>query len=195
MQTDFEAPFFEHDPWGYQHSWYEQRRRHLVASLLPQRALGQVLEIGCANGLMAHLLAPRATHWLGVDISQQAIRLAQERLQGIENVTLWQCDITQQWPTTHFDTVLFCDVGYYMDDIAIQRLAALMRQSMSAQAVLLAAHWLHDFDAVVTPTPEVHRILGKASKFQEIGRYSDPDLLIQVWTRQGTSVARQEGLA
>lgn len=194
MPPDFEAPYLDSDPWGYQQHWYENRRRHLIAAMLPYEQLGHVLEVGCANGLMAKALASRSQHWLGVDIASRAIELAQQQVQDAPNVTLWHMDITAQWPAKNFDTVLMCDVGYYMDDIAIQHLASQMRQTMTPQAVLLAAHWRHDFEEVVTPTPEVHRILAKASKFKEVAQYSDKDLLVQVWTRNGLSVAQQEGL-
>ena len=59
MTLDFDAPHAESDPWGYERHWYEKRRRALIAAMLPDAALGQVLEIGCSTGLITQLLAAR----------------------------------------------------------------------------------------------------------------------------------------
>ncbi len=204
MTLDFDAPHTEPDPWGYERHWYEQRRRQLIAAMLPQHSLGQVLEIGCSTGLITQLLAPRADQLLAIDISPAAIALARQRLQGVANVRLEQGDITQQWPAQHFDHILLCDVGYYLHAAQLQDLAAnIVRQLgnhpaapqlAAPECVLLLAHWRHRFEQVVTPTEDVHRLLVQATGWQVQARYQDEDLLIDVLSRNGASVARQEGL-
>lgn len=193
MAIDFEAPYLDPDPWGYLQRWYEQRRRHLIAAILPQQALGDVLEIGCSTGLMAQLLAPRAQRWLGVDISEKAIALAQQNLAAYAHVDLLQADITQHWPSGSFDTYLMCDVGYYLPTTALHDIAKHIASNVQANTIMLLAHWRHAFAQVQTPTQDVHRIMGSASGLQTLARYADEDLLIELWSGNGHSVARTEG--
>lgn len=193
MAIDFDAPYRDADPWGYQGRWYEQRRRQLIASVLPQRALGSVLEMGCANALIAQQLADRAQYWLGVDISVKAIEIASQTLAPYPHVHLMQADITQCWPRGSFDTYLMCDMGYYLPPAALGVIARHIAYSARPSTVLLAAHWRHPFDQVTTPTEQVHRILSSFSGLTSLARYTDEDLLIDVWTGSGSSVARTEG--
>lgn len=193
MAIDFDAPYLDPDPWGYLQRWYEERRRHLVVAMLPHQALGHVLEIGCSTGLMAQLLAPRARHWLGVDISEKAIALAQQNLAAHTHVDLMQADITLHWPSSSFDTYLLCDVGYYWSVQALEQIAKHIACNAQANTVMLLAHWRHPFEQAQTSTQQVHRIMGRASGLQSLASYTDEDLLIDVWSGNGHSVARTEG--
>ena len=193
MPADFDAPYLEADPWGYESRWYEQRRRQLIACVLPQHALGRVLEIGCATGLIAQQLADRAASWLGLDISSKAVALASQALQSYRHVRLQQADITQHWPSGSFDTYLICDMGYYLPQQALENMAQHIAQSAHTSTVLVAAHWRHPFDQVITPTQQVHQILDRCSGLCPLARYIDEDLLLEVWTGNGQSIARTEG--
>jgi len=193
MAIDFDAPYLEPDPWGYLYRWYEQRRRHLIAAILPQHELGHVLEIGCSTGLMAQILAHRAQYWLGLDISEKAIALAQKNLANHANVDLLRADITQHWPNRNFDTYLICDVGYYLSVQQLERLAKQIELSAQATTVMLLAHWRHAFEQAKTSTQHVHHIMGGCSGLQILASYSDEDLLLEVWSGNGLSVARMEG--
>ena len=52
----------------------------------------KVLELGCGIGRIGRELAPDCRHWTGVDISENMIRHARERMQGQENVSFHQLD-------------------------------------------------------------------------------------------------------
>lgn len=51
-----------------------------------------VLELGCGIGRIGRELAPRCRHWTGVDISENMIRHARERMQALDNVSFHQLD-------------------------------------------------------------------------------------------------------
>lgn len=194
MPLDFDAPHAEPDPWGYGKHWYEKRRRQLIAAMLPNDQLGQVLEIGCSTGLITQLLAARARQVLAVDVSAMAVELARRNLQGLANVELVHGDITQQWPQQSFDHILLCDVAYYLSEVQLRRMAENIRCQAPPECVLLLAHWRHDFLQVITPTHTAHHLLQQVSGFHGLARYQDDDLLIDVLGRSSASVARQEGL-
>jgi len=195
MTLDFDAPHAESDPWGYERHWYEKRRRALIAAMLPDAALGQVLEIGCSTGLITQLLAARAEQVLAVDISAKAIELARQNLRGVANVQLLHGDITQSWPPQRFDHILLCDVAYYLAEAQLRELAVNIRQQAPGDCVVLLAHWRHGFEQVITPTETAHALFAQASGLQRLAHYDDEDLLIDVWSRSPVSVARKEGLA
>ena len=195
MKPDFDAPHLDPDPWGYQKSWYEKRRRQLIAAMLPREKLGRVLEIGCSTGLITQLLASRASAVLAVDISAKAVELARARLQGLRQVEVVHADITQEWPEQAFEHILLCDVAYYLPEAQLRRLAGHIRAQTAAQGVLLLAHWRHGFAQVVTPAQAAHDLLAQETGWQRLAHYEDEDLLVDVLSASGASVARQEGLA
>lgn len=194
MAIDFDAPHEEADPWGYETHWYEKRRRALIAALLPEEKLGQVLEIGCSTGLITQMLAPRARHVLAVDVSPKAVSLARQRLQGLAQVEIVQADITQDWPARSFDHILLCDVAYYLSEAQLSQLARNIRIQASADCVLLLAHWRHPFAQVITPAQAAHDLLGDVTGFYRQAGYRDDDLLIDVLSASSISVAQKDGL-
>jgi len=66
----------------------------------------QALDIGCGTGTFARLLAERADHVLGLDLSPQMIRLARERSQQYPNIDFQVTDVTTwTFPWAHFDCI------------------------------------------------------------------------------------------
>jgi SAM-dependent methyltransferase len=60
---------------------------HLVKGLGLSRD-DVVLEIGCGVARIGREVAPRVKHWIGVDVAENMIAIARERLAGLPNVTL-----------------------------------------------------------------------------------------------------------
>ena len=69
-----------------------QSATHELVALLRDRELisrrTRVLEIGCGIGRFAQALASEVTSFIGIDVSCNMIRLAEERCAGLPNVTL-----------------------------------------------------------------------------------------------------------
>ncbi len=55
---------------------------YVLASELGPASIGELLDIGTGSGLMLEILAPRAAHAVGIDISTPALRLARTRVHG-----------------------------------------------------------------------------------------------------------------
>ena len=75
--------------------------------------LGNLLDVGCGQGRLLKLLASRATQVVGVDIDQQARRLARAELllAGLPNCSLRQGDMyALPFGDGEFDTVILDDV-------------------------------------------------------------------------------------
>jgi predicted TPR repeat methyltransferase len=78
----FEAVYTESgDPWASASPRYRYQRLNYdrLIALLPERRFGNVLDLGCAVGLLSQKLTKRAEHVLGIDIAGTAIGHARRR--------------------------------------------------------------------------------------------------------------------
>ena len=142
--ADFDAMFSEsEDPWRFESSWYEQRKRAVTLAALPRQQLGRVLEVGCSTGVLTADLASRATTVLGTDLSEQAVRRARQRFAGREEVTISRMRSPQQWPAGSFDLVVLSEVGYFWQPEELQVALARSAASLSTDGLLLLCHWRH----------------------------------------------------
>jgi len=66
-----------------------------VATALDLRDIDSVLELGCGVGRIGRELAPHCAHWIGVDISENMITHARERLGHLENTEFHQLERTR----------------------------------------------------------------------------------------------------
>ncbi len=79
--------------------------------------LGQVLDLGSGDGVLAELLAKNAEQYTCVDNNAKAIEAAKSRLKHLENVQFNQCDIHQlPFDENRFDCVLMLHVLTYSID-------------------------------------------------------------------------------
>jgi SAM-dependent methyltransferase len=65
------------DPWDYQSTPDDTKRRERLSALLPARPFAKALDIGCGNGFVTATLP--AASVLGVDLSPEAIKWATAR--------------------------------------------------------------------------------------------------------------------
>lgn len=95
------------------------RREFLFECLLPVRGL-EVLELGCGSGSTSCVLALAGARVTGVDISQQAIRLARRRaeLDGVGDRCHFHCMSVQELAVqpSQFDIVVADSVLHHMID-------------------------------------------------------------------------------
>jgi 2-polyprenyl-3-methyl-5-hydroxy-6-metoxy-1,4-benzoquinol methylase len=76
----------------------------------------EVLEIGCGNGNFTQFLAQQCLQVTAIDINQEYVSLAKERLQGKAGVEILVADVNKmQWEKS-FDTVIMLDVLEHIED-------------------------------------------------------------------------------
>jgi SAM-dependent methyltransferase len=91
---------------GAEGGW--DHNNHYHADLLKQlpTRMGSALEIGCGTGEFARLLAARADHVFGVDLSAAMLRIAAERSTAFPNITYQQADVLDwDWPVAQYDCI------------------------------------------------------------------------------------------
>ncbi len=197
LPTSFFDDFYARhdDPWGFETRWYEERKRAILLASLPVRALGRVLEIGCATGLITQELAARAESVLALDASTAALEAARARVGGDSVVTLQRGAIPEDWPGGAFDTIVLSEVGYYLSSADLERTAGLMASALAADGHVIACHWRHPVAEYPLSGDDVHRVLRAVAAWDTLVRHEEEDFVLEVFCpRPAVSIARREGL-
>jgi hypothetical protein len=99
------------------------------------------------------------------------------------------------WPFAAgpFDLIVLSEVGYFLEQHDMDSVAQACRRSLSDEGTLVACDWRADFTERVLPTDSVHASLA-ALGLPLIVRHEEEDFLLRVWTANGRSVARGEGI-
>jgi ArsR family transcriptional regulator len=111
--------------------------------LLGLLCLGEVLDVGSGDGVIARLLAPRASHITCLDQSEVVIQAARARLSARTNVSFDVGDMHRlPYADASFDQVLLLHVLTYSDDPigAIREAARVLRSGGLLVASTLAPH-------------------------------------------------------
>lgn len=134
------------DPWGFETSPYEQAKYAETLRALPAARYAAALEVGCANGVLTALLAPRCDRLLAVDPSPTALAMAQARCRDLPQVQLEERSLPAQAPDGTFDLILLSEVIYYWDSDDLARMADYLRRALRSGGDLLLVHWTGETD-------------------------------------------------
>jgi len=196
-----DADYFERrydradDPWGFESRWYEERKRALTLAMLPRRRFAATFEPGCGTGLLSVELARRSDRLVVGDISAAATDITRRRVEGAENVTVQQLAVPADWPAERFDLVVLSELGYYLDDADLELLIERAAGALTEDGVLVGCHWRHPVADHRRSGDEVHAKVAAAPELSSLARYSDDDMVLELWVRgTPTSVAAAEGL-
>lgn len=198
---DDSKPYFDRlygasdDPYALRARWYEERKRALVLAALPRRRYRHAFEPGCGIGEFTLALARRCDAVLASDRSPRAVELARQRTCGLSNVRIERQDLPTEWPrnAVAFDLIVLGELGYFLDLPAMRALARHCGHSLADDGTLVACDWRPDFAQRTLDTDAVHAQLAGLG-LTRLVRHEEDDFLLQVWSREGRSVAQQEGI-
>ena len=180
------------DPWAFKQRWYERRKRALTLAALPCERYASIFEPGCANGELSAELATRCERLTCCDTSARAVELARERLSAFDHATVLHARLPEQWPESRFDLIVFSELGYYLDSDDLASWIDRALESLTPDGQLLACHWRPDIEGCSLNAEMVHRTLGLRLPMQKLFTHHEPDFLLDLWSRDGTSVAERE---
>lgn len=175
------------DPWGFEDSFYEARKRALVLAVLGRDRYGRVLEIGCATGRFTADLAPRAGHVVAMDLSRGALEVARAR--GLAAVDWCRGAVPADTPDGPFDLIVLSEVGYFLTPVDLLATFRRMRGALAEGGELVLVDWRHPTRDVPLDGPLVHA--QAAAAFGDLphrAHYEDADVVVDVWG-QPVSVA------
>lgn len=179
------------DPWGFESRWYEQRKRDITMGSLPAKRYARAMEIGCSTGLLTARLADRCDDLLAVDVAAAAVERAGGRAPS--GVRVEQRDVATDFPRGHYDLVVLSEVGYYFSASVLDALLREIEGSLAEDGTLIACHWRHPVDGYLLSGDAVHERIA-ARGLSRLVRHEEEDFVLEVFSRSGDSVARQEGL-
>jgi len=165
MTAKLERAYFEDlyrlddDPWRFETSEYEQEKYRRTLAALGDRCFPRALELGCSIGVFTQMLAPRCHELLGVDVSEQAVATARDRLTGTPGVRIERRELPEEMPAGTFDLVVAAEVLYYWDrDLLVGAIGAL-EAALAPGGSLLAVHWRPQTRTYPLLGDEVHDLL------------------------------------
>ena len=183
------------DPYAVRRRWYEIRKRALLLAALPQARYRRAYEPGCGTGELTQALSQRCDHLLASDFSPHAVEIARGNTRALANVQVVQHVLPAQWPRDagRFDLIVLSEVGYFLAREEMRCVAACCQASLDADGTLVACDWRPDFDQRRLSTDDVHAALA-ALGLARLVFHEEDDFVLQVWARDGRSVAEREGI-
>ncbi len=182
------------DPWRFRTLWYEARKRALTLASLPVQRYARGYEPGCANGELSAALAERCDHLLISDGNATAVAAARQRVAALPQVEVRQAWVPDAWPDDHFDLIVISELGYFLEEDALCRLAARTLTSLRPGGTVLACHWRRPIEGCTLVGDAVHRVLERELALPCLSQLVEEDFRIDVWCRDGRSVGTREGL-
>ncbi|NCE83412.1 SAM-dependent methyltransferase [Pseudomonas sp. Q1] len=194
------TPYFDQlfagndDPWAFRQRWYEQRKRALTLAVLTRAHYTSIFEPGCANGELSAELATRCDQLVCCDTAATAVGLAKTRLSAFPHAQVQQRRLPEQWPTGQFELIVLSELGYYLDAADLRRLIDFALASLAPNGQLLACHWRPLIEGCPQTAEQVHALLQQRLGMHPVVQHHEEDFLLDLWSRDGTSVASHEGL-
>ncbi|WP_411388693.1 SAM-dependent methyltransferase [Pseudomonas sp. MPB23] len=194
------TPYFDRlfadsdDPWAFRQRWYERRKRALTLAMLTRPRYASIFEPGCANGELSAELAPRCDRLVCGDTASAAVALARGRLLGFPHAQVRQSRVPEQWPTGQFELIVLSELCYYLDADDLRRVIDRALACLSADGQVLACHWRPAIEGCPQTAEQVHAALHKRLNMHRVASHHETDFLLDLWSREGASVASLEGL-
>lgn len=185
------------DPWRFEGSWYEERKRSVTLAALPFRRLGRVLEVGPATGLLTEPLAARADSLLALEVSPRAAEATRARLVGagldeVAEVRIGR--VPRDCPAGPFDTIVMSEIAYFL---TAQEWAVLLRKAelaLAPQGALVLVHWMHPVQGWPLDGATAHDLAATGTALSTLVHHVEPDFELRVLRRPGLpTLAQQEG--
>jgi ArsR family transcriptional regulator len=138
----------------------EEKVEQVFVDLLPGERVQDLLDVGTGTGRILELLAPRAEHAIGLDLSREMLSVARAKLDkaGLRNCALRQGDMYQlPLPPQSVDVVTFHQVLHFGETPA-EAIAEAARVLRPGGRLLVADFAAHDLESL--RTSHAHRWLG-----------------------------------
>jgi len=135
-RTSFSENYFnqiyrlDSDPWGEgAESGYETCKADLLLKVVARRPHKNAIDIGCGSGILTKRFAAYCDHILGLDISAEAIALAEAGCKDDEQISFAVGDIHHLKQSTKYDVFICAEVLYYLNaqdlDKLLEKIAEL----------------------------------------------------------------------
>ena len=171
------------DPWGFETSWYEERKRALTLAALPEQRYASGYEPGCSTGVLSRELAFRCDRLIVSDFVPAALEQARARLKEFAHVCVAELAAPGGWPDERFDLIVLSELVYFLEPSQVDELAERVASSCGPGATVLAVHWCGPIDDWALPAPEAHARIQRVANLARVSRHVERDFLLEVFQR------------
>ncbi len=191
LLAEFDRRFHDNpDPWAFETSAYEQRKRAATVEACGDLHGCRVLELGAANGVLAADLAPSASELVAVEAVPEAARLAAERLARWPQASVTQGLIPADVPGGPYDVVVASEILYYLDHAAYERALVELPGWLAAGGRVVAVHWRPTSSERPRSAEDVHADLAAHPALALVTALRDPEYLLSVLVADRTPKGR-----
>jgi len=171
------------DPWRLRERWYERRKRSALLAALPAERYRRAFEPGCATGALTEELARRCDQVVAAERSDVPLGVARRLLADRAGVELHHAAVPAWWPSGRFDLVVLSEIGYYLDDAALDLLLDRVRTGLEPGGTLAAVHWRHPAPDHARSGDSVHdrlRAFAGEAGWAAVSATTEPDFRLDV---------------
>jgi SAM-dependent methyltransferase len=129
------------DPWDVETSEYERDKRVATLAALPKSGFTNVLDVGCSTGVLTADLARIAEHLVAVDVAQNALDAARNRVGDTSRVEFVRGEIPRDWPPGRFDLVVLSEVLYFLSAEDVTLAARSAWDCLEPDGTCLLVNW------------------------------------------------------
>lgn len=155
------------DPWSFETSEYERKKYERTLSVLGGRRFHSALEAGASIGVFTGMLADHCDELLAVDVSEQAVTAARERLSGREHVRVERCTLPEEMPEGPFDLIVASEVLYYFPREEMLGVLYAFERELAPAGTLVAVHWRRETKTYPLQGDEVHGLLVEHTRLEK----------------------------
>ena len=138
----FDALFADNpDPWNFESSTYERKKRAATIAALQGERFPNALEIGCATGVLTRDLAGHCDALLALDVSEKALVIARARSNSNNTVLYRRAEVPRDWPDGSFDLIVLSEVLYFLSAEEITTASRRAHKTLAANGLCLLVNW------------------------------------------------------
>lgn len=108
----------------------EAGKHDATIARLGQPHYASVIEVGCATGSLSARLWQRCDRFLGLELSDGALRVARKRMAQGSNVALRQVEVPRRWPRRKADLIVLSGVLSCLEEAGLRELARCVDRSL-----------------------------------------------------------------
>jgi len=172
----------DHDPWAFETSWYERRKRDITMAVLPNPRYRRGVEPGCSIGTLTERLAERVDELIAFDFVTEAVQAARRRIDSAD-VTIVEAVFPVYWPAGTGDLVVWSEVAYYLTDSGFDLAMNGLERWLEPGGHLVAVHYTGVTDYPRTGRQVATRI-EQHPALQRLTALSDANFEVAVWERR-----------
>jgi predicted TPR repeat methyltransferase len=171
------------DPWGYEHSDYEQAKYAATLTACGEGPFRSALELGASIGVFSAQLAPRCEQLITVDFSAVAVQQARVRLAHQPHVDVRVGEIPADLQDGSHDLIVASEILYYLAPAALEATLDRLEQLLAPGGRIVLVHWRPSGPERPFSAAQVHDRVRALPWLTEQADASTDDYLLHVLVR------------